>query len=147
MNEVSVMPLAMKRRAFFCPACGEKLIPYPKTRILQRGDPEYREHSRVMRGKHIVGKIELTEYDFKCLSCDTFITYDEQCVNEEIQKRLEKHILSPEEREVNAENAKAALAQKEKRRKKITRIISLVVITLFLLYWLQTGELSFRIFF
>ncbi len=64
MNEKSIMPRAMKRKKFYCSCCGEKLIPYPKTRIIKRGDPDYKKHRNIGFGRRLIGDIELTEYDF-----------------------------------------------------------------------------------
>lgn len=143
MNEVSNMPRAMKKREFFCCSCGNKLIPYPKTRILKRGDPDYKGHSRLGR-MHLIGDIELTKYDFKCISCDKLITYEEQCVIEEIQKCVGSHTLSQNIINENIEKAKATLERKKKTRNILNKTIGAIATILVIYYCLKTGDFSFR---
>ncbi len=147
MNKRSIMPRAMKKRKFYCSCCGEKLIPCPKTRIVKRGDPDYKEHSYFGRGMHLIGDIELTEYDFKCLSCEKIISYDEQCVIKEIQKHFGVHTLSQDNISKNYEKANAALKKKEKIGSIISKLFGTVVLILVIYYWLKSGNFSFKFYF
>lgn len=146
MNKISIMPRAMKKRKFYCSCCGEKLIPYPKTRIVKRGDPDYKEHSHFGQGKRLIGDIELTEYDFKCLSCNKCISYDEQCVVAEIQKYVGVHTLSQENVNENYEKANATLKRKRKIRSIISNLFGTVVAILLIYYWLKSGDFSFKLY-
>ena len=105
--------MAMVTRRFYCRKCGERLVKNPRTRLIRRGDPDYKKHSRIGR-MHVIGDIEHTEYDFKCLSCDTVIECDEQYVVEKIQKKLGKTIISEAEYAENHIEARAALERKRK---------------------------------
>lgn len=146
MNKVSVIPWAMKIRKFYCCSCGEKLIPYPKTRIVKRGDPDYKEHSYFGRGKHLIGDIELTEYDFKCMACDKFISYDEQCVIEKIQKQIGTYTLSQDNINENIENARITLERKRKIQSVVSKVIGIAVAILILYCWLKSGNFPFKIY-
>ena len=147
MNERFIMPRAMKKRKFYCSCCGEKLIPYPRTRIVKRGDSDYKEHSYLGNGKRLIGDIELTEYDFKCISCDKLISYDEQCVIEEIQKNVGAHTLSQDKLTENYEKANATLKRKRKIRSIISKLFGTAVAILVIYYWLKSGNFSFKFYF
>ena len=147
MNKKSIMPRAMKKRNFYCSCCGEKLIPYPKTRIVKRGDPDHKEHSYFGQGKRLIGDIELTEYDFKCLSCEKFTSFDEQCVIEEIQKYVGSHILSQDNINENFEKATATLNQKRRIKAIISKLFGLTITILVIYYCLKSGGFSFKVLF
>ena len=148
-TEIIVMPRVMKKRIFYCPACAERLYLSPRTKILARGDPDYEKYSR-LHGKHIIGKIELTEYDFKCLSreCSAYdkpVSYDEQCVIAEIQKSVGTKILSQEIIEANYEKVIAVLARKKKKQRIIGAVIGMTACVLIGYYFLKTG--NFKLYF
>ena len=148
-TEIIVMPRVMKKRIFYCPACAERLYLSPRTKILERGDPDYEKYSR-LHGKHIIGKIELTEYDFKCLSreCSAYdkpVTYDEQCVIAEVQKSVGTRLLSQEIIEANYEKVIAVLARKKKKQRIIGAVIGMTACVLIGYYFLKTG--NFKLYF
>ena len=144
MNRISTMPHGMKRKNFYCAVCGEKLIVYPKTRILQRGDPDYRKHNRFM-GRFVIGKIELTEHEFKCMSCEKFITYDEQCMIAKIQKCTEKSILS----QADIAEHEAAVRAEFERKRRIGSIVKWIfyalLLAFFIYYWITTGNITIQL--
>ena len=149
-TEIIVMPRVMKKRIFYCPACAERLYLSPRTKILERGDPDYQKYSRV-RGKRIIGKIELTEYDFRCMSaecvaCDKPISYEEQCVIEEIQKRVGANVLSEANLEEHRADAVATLEKKRKTKDIIERAIGIVAVIVFLYCWLKSGNFSIKFY-
>ena len=109
-------------KKFYCHCCGELLIKNKRTRTIRRGDPDYKEHSRIGRTQ-MIGDIELTEYDFKCPDCGRITSFDEQCVIENIQKNVGKHILSQAEITEHTPKAEADL----KRKRNITNIIVKIV--------------------
>ena len=81
----------------------------------------------------MIGDIELTEYDFKCPDCGRITSFDEQCVIENIQKNVGKHILSQAEITEHTPKAEADL----KRKRNITNIIAKIVfiaLTAFIIY-------------
>ena len=123
MNNKSIsIPVAMLIKKFYCHCCGGLLIKNKRTRTIRRGDPDYKEHSRIGR-THMIGDIELTEYDFKCPDCGRITSFDEQCVIENIQKNVGKHILSQAEITEHTPKAEADL----KRKRNITNIIAKIV--------------------
>jgi len=146
MNKKTVMPLAMKTKAFFCSYCGEKLVPHPKTRIVKCGDPDYKEHSHFGRGMRLLGDIELTEYDFKCLSCEKIVPYDEQCVIAEIQKHVGAHTLSQDSINENYEKANAALERKRKIGAIVSKLLGAAVLVLAIYYWFKSGNFPFKLY-
>ena len=89
--------MGMVTKKFYCHKCGERLGKHPKTRTLSPGDSDYRKHNRINHRTHMIGDVEVTEYDFQCPACGNVIEYDEQCVIGKIQKQLRKNILSDEE--------------------------------------------------
>ena len=121
-NKSTSIPVAMLIKKFYCHCCGELLIKNKRTRTIRRGDPDYKEHSRIGR-THMIGDIELTEYDFKCPDCGRITSFDEQCVIENIQKNVGKHILSQAEITEHTPKAEADL----KRKRNITNIIVKIV--------------------
>ncbi len=148
-TEITVMPRVMKKRIFYCPACAERLYLSPRTKILERGDPDYEKYSR-LHGKHMIGKIELTEYDFKCLSrdCSAYdkpVSYDEQCVIAEVQKSVGTRLLSQEIIEANYEKVIAVLARKKKKQRIIGAVIGMTACVLIGYYFLKTG--NFKLYF
>jgi predicted RNA-binding Zn-ribbon protein involved in translation (DUF1610 family) len=123
MNNKSIsIPVTMLIKKFYCHCCGGLLIKNKRTRTIRRGDPDYKEHSRIGR-THMIGDIELTEYDFKCPDCGRITSFDEQCVIENIQKNVGKHILSQAEITEHTPKAEADL----KRKRNITNIIVKIV--------------------
>ena len=116
-NKAVSIPMGMLIKKFYCHKCGERLRRHHKTRIVKRGDPDYNKHN--IDGIYTSGDIEVTEYDFQCPSCGNIIEYDEQCVIENIQKRLDKNVLSEEE----FANHKASAKKQVDRKSKISNVI------------------------
>ena len=149
-TEIIVMPRGMKKRIFYCSSCGERLYPYPRTKILECGDPDYQKYSRV-RGRRIIGKIELTEYDLKCMAeecsaCDKPISYEEQCVIEEIQKRVGAKVLSEANLEEHRADAVATLEKKRKTKDIIERAIGIVALIFVFYHWFKSGNIPIKFY-
>lgn len=117
-NKSASIPMGMVFCKFYCPDCGERLVKHPRKRVVRRGDPDYREHSRVGRMR-LVGDIEVTEYDFKCPCCEKIRSYDDQRVIAVIQKDLGKKTLSPVEITKHTPQAEAKI----EGRMKITKVV------------------------
>ena len=125
-NKTYSIDHAMVTRKFYCHKCGGRLVRNARSRLLRRGDPDYRKYNM-----NFIGDVEHTEYDFKCLTCDRIIDRKEQYVIERIQKKLDKHTLSEAEIAKNEENARAAIARKGK-------IGNIIVTTIFVVSILVT---------
>lgn len=138
--------LATVTRKFYCHKCGDRLLRHARTRIVKRGDPDYKKHSRIGR-MHTFGDVELTEYDFKCWTCDRVTGCDEQYVIERMQKKLGKHILSETEIAENEESARAAIARKKKLGNIIASVIAIAATSAALYFCLKSGDFSFKIYF
>ena len=137
----------MVTRKFYCHKCGDRLARNARTRTIKRGDPDYRKHSRFANGTYSIGDVELTEYDFKCWTCDRIINPDEQYVIEQMQKMLGKHILTDEEFAENEAKARAVIAKKRKITEIVVKAASIVVGLLVLLLWITKGGTDFTFYF
>jgi hypothetical protein len=117
---------------------------HANTRLIKRGDPDYKKHSRIGRGTYVMGDIELTEYDLECMTCKTYISYDEQRPIMMVQKELGRNILSDEE----LAETKPKMDDKLDRRAKIWKIFGIAVAALFIGFYVYrfatTGELPIR---
>lgn len=145
-NRSCSVPIGMVTRKFYCHECGERLVRHSRTRTIKRGDPDYHRYSRIGR-THMIGDVELTEYDFKCLSCDRVVGYEEQCVIGAMQKSLGKRTLSPAEVSENMDKAQAALDRKRKIGSVIVKVLSLALVVFVLYIWLKSGDHSIRFYF
>ena len=146
-NRTSKLDLAMVTRKFYCHKCGDRLARNARTRTIKRGDPDYREHSS-FGTKRVIGDIELTEYDFKCWTCNRIINPDEQYVIERMQKMLGKHILTDEEFAENEEKARVAIVKKRKTTDIVVKAVSITVALLVLFLWIITkGGADFTFYF
>lgn len=135
MNEVTIMPNEMKKRKFYCHRCGNQLIPHPQTRTIKRGDPDYKRYRSVGR-LHLIGDITLTEYGFRCTSCDALTSYDTQCVVEELQKSMGTLLLSQETVDEREEKVKAEFVRATKKDAVIGKVVQAVTILLLIGCWL-----------
>lgn len=136
----------MLTRKFYCHMCGGSLNKYARTRIIKPGDPDYREHSRIGR-THFIGDVELTEYDFKCSSCENIIKYDDQRVISEIQKQLSKNTLSEEEIAQNEGRIRDAMNKRAKITKIVWSAIAVLLLALSIYFGIRSGEFSFKFYF
>ena len=100
-------------KKFYCHKCGERLVKEPKKRIVTPKDADYREHNSI-GNMHVIGDIEVTEYDFKCPSCGNIIKYDEQCVIGKIQKKLDKKELYEQDILENREKIENKINRKKR---------------------------------
>ena len=145
-NKSFSMDMAMATRKFYCHKCGNKLVKNPKTRLIRRGDPDYKKHARMGR-MHIIGDIEHTEYNFKCIECDTELECDEQYVIEKMQKNLKKHIISEAEFKENEMSARTYLAKKRKITEISVKILTAALIVLVFYMSIKNGNLKLQFHF
>ena len=145
-NKSTSIPVGMLTKKFYCHKCGERLSKHPKTRLVKRGDPDYKKYNRIGRAR-MIGDVEVTEYDFQCPSCGNITEYDEQCVIEKIQKTLDKAILSEEEISEHKADAKEEIDKKAKIF-HIFFIASTCAIAALILYFaIKSGDFSFTFYF
>ena len=145
-NKAVSVPIGMLLKKFYCHKCGEHLKKCSKTRTVTPGDPDYREHSSINR-THMVGDIELTEYDFECPVCGNIVDYEEQRIIGKIQKRLGKKLLSEDEISDNRVNVKYKTYRNEKIKKVIFTAIFIVVFALIIYSNTKSGDCSFGFYF
>ena len=92
------------------------------------------------------GDVELTEYDFKCYSCDNVVDFDTQCVIDRIQKELHKTVLSDAEIAENQEKVKAKIKKQAKVKQIITTLFAVIIIALILYFKIKSGDFSFKVY-
>jgi len=146
-NKSVSIPMAMVTKKFYCHKCGERLSKHPKTRTVKPGNPDYRKHNSINHRTHMIGDVEVTEYDFQCSACGNVIEYDEQCVIGKIQKQLRKNILSDEEVLNNRGKAENSMDRNAKIFKVIFSLVALAVIGLILYSKIKSGDFSFTFYF
>ena len=132
-NRSFSIDVAMITRKFYCHKCGARLERSPHTRTVRRGDPDYREHSRIGR-LHVTGDIEVTEYNFRCPACDRVVDCDGQYVIERIQRSLGKRKLSEEEIAKHEASARAALDRKKRILGAIVMVVSGILVAVALYF-------------
>ena len=132
INKTSSIDAEMVTKKYYCHKCGEKLVNNPRIRVIRRGDPDYKKYSRVGRTQFI-GDIEHTEYDFKCCNCNRIISADEQFVISEVQKTLEKNILTEEEIIKYKNRARATIEDKRKLMSAIPMVVVVIMVIIIIL--------------
>lgn len=145
-NKTVSVPIGMVTRSFYCHQCGERLERWPKTRTLSPGDPDYKKHSR-FRHRHMIGDVEVTEFEFRCPACGNTLEYREACLMEKMQKQLHKKVLSPEEILCNKEMAQASMARKARVSTVFFAVVALAFAGLILYFKIKAGDFSFGFYF
>ena len=146
-NKSVSIPMGMILKKYDCHKCGERLEKYPKTRTVSSGDPDYGKHNRINHRTHMIGDVEVTEYDFQCPACGNIIDYDEQCVIGKIQKQFHKSILSEEEIFNNRGKAEDRMEKNAKIFNVLFFAVVLAVIGLVLYCQSKSGGFSFQFHF
>ncbi len=136
MRKTHSIPMGMVHGKFYCHKCGERLKNNPITRTLHPGDPGWLRASK-SGNTYYGGSVELTEYNFKCPSCEHEMDYHTQCTYKQIQKILGKNTLSDQEIKDYLPAAKEA----EEKRQKIIEIavfsiIGVVAVATIIIYLL-----------
>jgi Zn finger protein HypA/HybF involved in hydrogenase expression len=93
-------------KKYYCSKCGAKLEKEKTHRVVTKYDwdyYQYHDHGTFPRRDY-----DVYSYRFKCPSCESRISFDEQCIIEKIQKKHKNIILSPDEMKENYELSKEA---------------------------------------
>ena len=146
MATISSMPIEMKTKKFYCAKCGERMLTKTKTRLIRRSDPDHKKYNRINH-RYIFGDIELSEYDFKCYSCDNVVDFDTQCVIDRIQKELHKNVLTDFEIAENQEQARKKIKKRERIKKVIYTIIAIIIISAIFYFKIKSEDFSFKVYF
>ena len=85
------IPFGMIFKKMYCHKCGERLVKNKYTRIILKGDPEYKIYKRGYFGE---GKVIQYKYNYKCPNCGNVIEYKNQKEISKIQKEKKMIILS-----------------------------------------------------
>lgn len=147
-NKHISIPIGMMTKKFYCHKCGKRLEKHGKTRIVKRGDPDYKKYTHIGH-THMIGggDAEVTEYDFQCPACGNITEYNEQCIIEKIQKKLDKTILSEGEILDHKADAKDQINKKTKIFNIIFTAITVSVFALILYFKIKSGDFSFEFYF
>lgn len=128
--------VGMVFKKYYCAKCGTKLEREKNHRVVTKEDKDYYQY-------HDLGTFPQRDYDvygyrFQCPSCNARVSYDEQCVIKEIQKKQGSRMLSSGEIKSNYKECK----QRRDRRILRYRVLTpLVLIPLFeVLYFLLGTE-------
>lgn len=120
------IPAGMIFRRYHCAKCGAKLEKEKTHRVVTKEDKDYYQY-------HDAGTFPRHDYDvygyrFKCPSCNARVSYDEQCVIRQIQKKQSSRVLSAGEIKSNYKECK----QRRDRMILFDRVVTpLVSIPLF----------------
>ena len=87
------IPVGMVFRKMFCHRCGTQLKKKKITEVLKKGQTGY---SNKILGHSTLGMSEIAKSHFiyKCPTCASEISYDNQCIIAKKQKRLKKLIIN-----------------------------------------------------
>lgn len=125
-NKTYEIDAAMVFNKFYCCKCGCLLKKYSKTRLIKKGDPDYKEHRTVGR-MIVIGDIEFTDYDFICPICERITKPDDQYIIEIIQKKLNKRELTEKEYNDNILSAKCKLNKRRNITDKIVKVVFIIL--------------------
>lgn len=122
LNGKSVsIPFGMTFKKYYCSKCGTKLEKEKTHRVVTKDDWDYYQY-------HDSGKFPKRDYDvysyrFKCPSCKSRISFNEQCIIERIQKKHKSIILSADEIKESYESSKAENNKRVLLRNILTSVI------------------------
>ncbi len=131
------IPAGMVFQTYHCAKCGARLKKEKTHRIVTALDHDYYQY-------HNVGTYPLCDYDvysyrFQCPACGARISYDEQCIIKQIQKKQRAIVLSPSVIKGNYQACKTS----NHRRVLIYNILISVILLLAVFipfYFLQTNQ-------
>jgi len=94
----SSIPAGMLVRKMYCSGCGTQLKRRKVTNIYQKGEPEYTTF--LASGRTLgMDRLEKVTYMYECPACKRQSSYEEQKKIARIQKKANKLILYPKEKE------------------------------------------------
>ena len=131
------IPYGMVFKKYYCSKCGMELEKERTHRVVSKDDKDdyqYHDHGTFPRSDY-----DVYDYRFKCPSCNTRISFEEQCIIERIQKKSKRKILSSTEIKDNYKKCKT----EDIRRTFWTNLLisnSILVIVFLLYYFLGKNE-------
>ncbi len=135
----------MDFKKFYCHKCGGLLLKSPKTRKIRPGDTDYNKY-RAFGHTFYSGDLELTQYDFRCSKCHNIITFKEQTVLNEIQKSIEKKILTKDEIADNIESATEKVNKRDKRNYLIWTAVFIILAVIIFYLMFESGNFEFKFY-
>ena len=98
------IPFGMVFKRYYCSKCGTKLEKEKTHRVVTKDDKDYYQYHELGNLSQI--DYDVYEYRFKCPSCQSRISFNEQCVIERIQKKQRQKALSSTEIKENYRDCK-----------------------------------------
>ena len=145
-NKHISMPLGMVTKRFHCHKCGGMLERRANTRTVSHNDHDYRKYSTVSH-RHMIGDVEVTEYNFCCPVCGNTMEYDEQCVIAKLQNKLGKSVLTESEIADNRGGIEASMEKKAKVLRFALATIALVFVGAIIYIKIKSGDFFFKFYF
>lgn len=120
------IPVGMVFKKYYCSKCGGKLVKSKTHRVVTKDDKDYYQYHDVDTYPRY--DYDVYSYEFKCTKCMRKISYGEQCIIDNIQKKHNKKVLSDDEinRNYNYEKIK-----QNKRSLKSSILIAIIFLTVF----------------
>ena len=119
------IPAGMVLKKYYCHKCGERLEKEKTHRVVTEDDRDY--YSYHDRGHFPKGDYDVYGYRFKCPSCESRITYDDQRVIEMIQKKCMRKRLSDTEINRNRKECEKRTEKSALWGKIISPLIFLII--------------------
>ena len=119
------IPWRMVFKRYYCSKCGSRLKREKTHRIVTKDDIDYfkyHEYNTFPRRDH-----DVYEYRFKCPSCESRMSFEEQCIVDRIQKVNRRKLLSDIEIKKNYDECKKFI-----KRKAIFYEILIILLAIFI---------------
>ncbi len=127
------IPFGMTFKKYYCSKCGTRLEKEKIHRVVTKDDRDYYQYHEY--GTFPQRDYDVYSYQFKCPTCGTRISFDEQCIIEKIQKKCGHFVLSPAEINENYKTSREANNKRISVRTVLFPIIfNLIAFTLFYLF-------------
>ncbi len=89
------IPFGLIFKKYYCSKCGARLEKERTHRVVTKDDKDYYQYYNY--GRFPRRDYDVYDYRLKCPSCQTRVSYDEQCIIERIQKKRGHKVLSSNE--------------------------------------------------
>ena len=138
--------MSIFKKQYYWHKCGDFLYKNPNTKRITPQDPEWQQYKRMPNGRRRlpIGYIDVTEYDLKCLTCRTTIDYEKQEAISQIQKKLQKNVLTDEEYEEHKQELNKIIIKNKEKKERIKTVIGILFFIIIIIYISITGKISIR---
>lgn len=133
------IPVGMMFKRHYCSKCGNRLKKERTHRVVTKDDFDYYQYGDFSDCPKL--DFDVYDYRFKCPSCQSRISFNEQCIIERIQKKHHKKVLSPTEIKENYRECKLKNYKRVLRRDILGSVIASLV--MFIIVCLFIDDKSF----